>query len=148
LSQQSGQPPTITALNPDTGVAGVPDFDVTVQGSNFDKDSAVVVDGNPRDSTVLSDTEMTYVTHSATAEAGHTYQVTVRNASGESNAVTFTYTEAPVMVVLRVAGLPFNESFTYEGVVITRDGTEVPESAVNACLAAAQIYGMPLEVAE
>jgi hypothetical protein len=89
-------PPVVTALVPDTAVLGSPDFTLTVEGTGFTATSVIVWNGADEPTTVVSATALTTGVHMATAAVPITLPVAVRNGDGPlSNAVLFTFTEAP-----------------------------------------------------
>jgi hypothetical protein len=88
----AGIDPSITSLEPTTGVVGS-DITVTVTGTMFGDDAVVEVDQAEVATTNVSNTELTAVL--TDPGAAGTVAVTVRNANDqESNSVDFTWTAA------------------------------------------------------
>lgn len=86
-----GDPPTISALTPATGVSGA-DTAVTVDGTGFYDDSVVQFDGVDASTVYGSGTQLMFDAPSGIHTAGD-FPVTVRNADGQTSAaMTFTVT--------------------------------------------------------
>src|SRR6266550_2141755 len=85
--------PTITSINPNSCLAGSPQFIMTVNGTNFVAASSVLWNGTALTTTFVSSTQLTAtVTAALVANAG-TASVTVVNpvpGGGTSNPQTFT----------------------------------------------------------
>src|SRR6266446_6888412 len=84
--------PTITSINPNSCLAGSPQFALTVNGTNFVNGATVNWNGTPLTTAFVSSTQqlIALVPAANVATAG-TAQVTAKNPSGSpSNAVTFT----------------------------------------------------------
>lgn len=81
-------PPTIVSLAPNTSVVGQPVV-VTITGTNFTPTSTVQADGTTLPSVFVSATSITV---SGTPLVDGDVVVTVTNADGVSNGVTFTVT--------------------------------------------------------
>jgi hypothetical protein len=84
--------PTLTSLNPPSAVAGGATFSLTVAGANFVSSSVVRWNGNPRQTTFVSSTQLTAaISANDIANAG-TLAVTVFNplpGGGTSSALPF-----------------------------------------------------------
>ncbi|MFF2493331.1 IPT/TIG domain-containing protein [Agromyces sp. NPDC058064] len=106
--------PALTELDPDAGpvAGGTP---VTITGTGLGDASAVTVDGVPVSYTQVSDTEITFVTP---PHAAGEVDVTVTTVGGESNALPFTYFDAPVLTVLAP-----DEGPTAGGTIVSITGT-------------------------
>lgn len=85
--------PQITSLSPNMAVAGTP-TSVTVNGSNFDPDAQVEVNGTAQTTTFVSASRLTA---NYTPVAAGTVQFSVRNmaTTAESNNMLFTVTAPP-----------------------------------------------------
>ena len=87
--------PVLTALLPDTAVAGDPtDIDMIVQGTGFTPKSVIVFGGLDEPTTFNSDTEVTTGVKPSLFVNPDVVQVGVRNGSAASNALDFTFTDA------------------------------------------------------
>ena len=85
--------PTITAINPNSGVAGGAAFTLTVTGTNFTNASTVQWNGNARATAFVNATQLTAAipaTDIATAGTAAVTVVTPAPGGGTSNARTFT----------------------------------------------------------
>ncbi|PWD51788.1 hypothetical protein C8046_15180 [Serinibacter arcticus] len=130
--------PTLSTLDPDSGpVAG--GTTVTVSGAGFVAGAFVTVDGVPVDAadvTVVSETELTYVSPAHPAGA---VDVTVTTPGGTSAPLTFTYLDAPTLSTLDPDSGPVAGGTTVTvsgagfvaGTVVTVDGTDVPAADVT-----------------
>ena len=89
-----GSGPKITALAPNTAVAGSPPLTVTVTGSGFDPDAVIEAGGSALTTTVVNSSELTATFDPTTAGA---VVFTVRNvgSTAESNNMTFTVAPTP-----------------------------------------------------
>jgi len=86
-------PPTITALSPDTAASGDPDLTLVVTGTNFTPQSVIHFGHHDEPTTHNADgTLSTGVKPSLFAPAP--VEVSVRTGPIESNVMTFTFTEA------------------------------------------------------
>jgi hypothetical protein len=91
----AGDPPTVTAVVPDSVTLGEPDFTVSVQGTGFDEEAVIVWNGFDEPTTFVSATEVQTGVNMAVWAAPVALDVQVRTAAGLSNAQTFTFL-APV----------------------------------------------------
>jgi len=85
--------PTITSINPNSCLAGSPQFTLTVNGTNFIANSTVNWNGTALTTTFVSSTQVTAIVPAANVATAGTAQVTVRNpppGGGTSNVATFT----------------------------------------------------------
>jgi len=86
-------PPTVTALSPDTAVSGDPDLTLYVSGENFTPQSVIHFGHHDEPTTHNADgTLSTGVKPSLFVPAP--VEVSVRTGPLESNVMTFTFTEA------------------------------------------------------
>jgi hypothetical protein len=86
-------PPTVSAISPNTAVVGDPDALATVTGTMFGADSVIVFDGVPLVTTWVSDTSLTATLPLSTTPEGD-IPVTVTSSALTSGAITFTMTAA------------------------------------------------------
>ncbi|MCC6263620.1 MAG: putative Ig domain-containing protein [Bryobacterales bacterium] len=87
--------PTISALNPDTAVAGSPGFSLTVTGTNFVSASSVVFDGSPLAPDTQTSTQLTVTIPAGSIASAGAKTVLVRNPGvPDSNPATFTVAPA------------------------------------------------------
>jgi hypothetical protein len=94
--------PVITSLNPSSAMAGTPTVTLNVNGSNFTPASVVQWNGSPRTTTYFSPSLLTARITAADLAVAGTPQVTVVTPApggGTSNAVTFTVTPPPTLMV-------------------------------------------------
>jgi hypothetical protein len=85
--------PLITAVSPDSGVAGDDPFTLIVTGTNFVAGSVVQWNGSARTTTVISATQLSAQITAADVASAGTAQITVFNPApggGASNALSFT----------------------------------------------------------
>ena len=133
FSITSGNPvPTLAGLNPNTGVAGGPNFTITVTGSNFINTSVVRWNGDTRQTTFVSATQLTVVIGAADITTAGTRSVTVQNPApggGTSNALTFTVNN-PLPTIASLS--PTNAQAGSAAFTLTINGTGfLPGSTVN-----------------
>jgi hypothetical protein len=84
--------PVIISLTPNTAVSGDPDLEMSVNGTGFTIDSVIVFAGQDEPTDYFSPTLIgTGVKPSLFAPA--VCPVTVRNPTGESNSMDFTFTD-------------------------------------------------------
>ncbi|MBI1765701.1 MAG: hypothetical protein HYR56_30220, partial [Acidobacteria bacterium] len=90
----NGNPvPTLAALNPNVALAGGATFTITVSGTNFVNTSVVRWNGDTRQTTFVSATQLTVVIGAADIANAGTAAVLVQNPApggGNSNTLTFT----------------------------------------------------------
>jgi hypothetical protein len=88
-------PPVVTALEPAAAELGAPSFTLHVLGTGFDAASVIVFAGHDEPTTLVDDTVVTTGVDMAVWLGPDALPVLVRNGDGtESNALTFTFTEA------------------------------------------------------
>jgi uncharacterized delta-60 repeat protein len=91
IAQVQNSVPVLTKLNPDSTVAGSPEFTLNVSGNNFVNASAVQWNGTPRATTFVSATELRAVITADDVDVEGTASVIVVNpGSLMSNALDFT----------------------------------------------------------
>ncbi|MFN0111065.1 MAG: IPT/TIG domain-containing protein, partial [Blastocatellia bacterium] len=91
--------PTITALIPNSVVAGSPSFTMTISGRGFVAGSQVRWNGAGRQTTFISSTQLSAQIVAGDVQSVGAATVTVANpvpGGGSSNAVTFTITTQPL----------------------------------------------------
>jgi hypothetical protein len=81
--------PTVESLNPPSAALGDPNFTLHVLGSGFTPDSVIVWNGGEEITTVVGTTEATTEVDMSTATVAMPIPVLVRNAGGDSNALSF-----------------------------------------------------------
>jgi hypothetical protein len=102
ISQSTISSPSISSLNIST-VSAVGGQTITINGSNFKYSPVVKVDGVIVASTLVSSTQITFVTPEHIAG---TVNITVTNDGGTSNSLTFTYfVPAPTITNLDISSL-------------------------------------------
>lgn len=122
--------PTITSLNPATGIAGGPAFTLTVNGSNFVSSSVVNWNGSPRATTYVSATQVTAAITAADIATGGAVNVTVVTPApggGTSNAVVFTI-DNPVPTITSLN--PASATETGPAFTLTVNGTNFDANSV------------------
>ena len=94
---QLGPDPILTSISPDESVVDVEAIPVaiTIIGENFLESSVIRWDGAPLDTTFVSATELTALAPGS-ADTGEVDVVIDNGRDSRSNAVTFTFVEAPV----------------------------------------------------
>jgi 6-phosphogluconolactonase (cycloisomerase 2 family) len=96
VNNQSPPPtPTITAISPNSAVAGGAAFTLTINGANFVASSMVNFGGSAPATTFVNSTQLTAAIPAASIASTGTPAVTVTNPapdSGTSNAINFTIT--------------------------------------------------------
>lgn len=87
--------PTVTSLTPDTAVSGAPD-DITmvVNGTGFTAASVITFNDLDEPTTLISDTQVSTGVKPSLFVVPAVCPVAVRDVSGTSNSVDFTFTEA------------------------------------------------------
>lgn len=94
LTGSAPQPPTITRLEPSESAAGAPDdFILHVYGTAFAPDTMIVFNDHIEPTTLLTDTEATTIVKPSLFVVAAVCPVIMRNATGDSNAMDFTFTE-------------------------------------------------------
>jgi hypothetical protein len=108
-SQESSPAPTIAALSPSSviaGYTGLTGFTLTVTGSNFVSLSTVEWNGNPRQTELVSSTELQAQINFSDVQSAGTATVSVSTPSpggGTSNGLTFTtvdYSSPPIPSII------------------------------------------------
>ncbi|MGH9849044.1 MAG: beta strand repeat-containing protein, partial [Blastocatellia bacterium] len=95
ISAQPNPVPAITALNPNSALAGDDPFTLVVTGTNFVAGSVVQWNGSARPTTVVSGTELRAQISAADVAAAGAATITVVNPApggGVSNSLSFTIT--------------------------------------------------------
>lgn len=87
--------PVVTALDPPLMPLGAPSFTLYVTGTGFTADTVIVWNGSDEPTTFVSATVVATGVNMDTATVAATIPVAVRNGDIVSNAVDFTFTEAP-----------------------------------------------------
>src|SRR6266436_8780092 len=91
--------PTITSINPNSCLAGSPQFTLTVNGTNFVNGATVNWNGSALTTTFVSSTQLTAIVPAANVAAVGTASITVKNSTGSaSNAQTFTINPPPPVI--------------------------------------------------
>jgi subtilase family serine protease len=91
IAQAQSPVPVVTKLNPDSTVAGSPEFTLNVSGNNFVNTATVQWNGTPRATTFVSATELRAVITADDVDVEGTASVIVVNpGSLMSNALAFT----------------------------------------------------------
>jgi hypothetical protein len=88
------EPPTISALTPDTCALGDPDFDLVVTGTNFNEVTRIVFDGHDEPTKLLSDTECSTGVKPSIFSEAKDIGVAVRTGNQVSDTLPFTFTAA------------------------------------------------------
>jgi hypothetical protein len=154
ISSQPNPAPTLTSLSPNSIPAGSQAFILTVNGTNFVPGAVVNLNGSPRATTFVSDTQVTaQITAADVATQGSVSVIVVNPApgGGASNALIFTITPpnpVPVLTSLTpntaaVGGPAFNltvnGSAFVSGAVVNWNGSPRPTTFTSATELVAQI---------
>jgi len=134
--------PRITSIHPDTATQGDPQFDMTVNGNNFEGGSQVLIDGQPLTTAFVSANQLIgHVTATVLATSG-LHQVQVRNESGNrSNSTTLTVLALPPSVIsITPRTVTVGASFTLfitgsnfvSGATVLIDGASVTRTFVSS----------------
>jgi subtilisin len=94
--------PGVSSMSPTTGVAGVPAFALTVNGSNFRSSSVIRWNGASRPTTFVSATQLRATVGASDVAAAGSAQVTVFTPApggGQSSALIFVVQPAPTLTV-------------------------------------------------
>jgi hypothetical protein len=89
--------PALTSISPVSKTVGDAPFQLTVDGSNFNASSRVLLDGTERVTTLVSATQVTAAITATDLASAHVFQVTVVNPApggGTSTSTTFTVNNA------------------------------------------------------
>ena len=90
----AGEAPTLTALDPDTAVAGdADDITLYVSGTGFTEDSVIVFGAYDEPTTLESDGTLSTGVKPSLFVVPDTVQVTVRNNTAVSGPLPFTFTD-------------------------------------------------------
>ena len=88
--------PSISQVSPQVVTAGTPSVTVTVQGTNFQSQAALTVNGNAVPTTVVNSTTIAANISGTTLAQPAVQQLQVKNSDGaSSNQVPLTVTSAP-----------------------------------------------------
>ena len=82
--------PAISSFSPAVGIAGGPQFTLTVNGSNFVSSDVVYWNSTALSTTVVSSTQLTASVLSTLISSSGTASITVQGASGNSTASSYT----------------------------------------------------------
>jgi 6-phosphogluconolactonase len=150
-SSGSNSNPTITALSPNSAVAGSAAFTLTINGTNFVGASTVIFGGSAPTTTFVNSTQLTVVIPAISIASTGTPAVTVINPApgGSSQSINFTITSAissaPTIQVLSPSCAPAGEPVQMEvaglnfvaSSVVRWNGSDLPTTmnAINGLLA-------------
>ncbi|MGO9088036.1 MAG: beta-propeller fold lactonase family protein [Candidatus Sulfotelmatobacter sp.] len=117
VSRGSNPTPTITAISPNSTVAGGAAFTLTINGTNFVAASTVNFGGSATATTFVNSTQLTAAIPAASINSTGVPAVTVTNPApggGTSKAINFTITSGspssvPTISVLDPTGVPAGE---------------------------------------
>ena len=87
--------PSISSITPSEAAIGDDDVVMQVVGENFFADSVITFNGGDEPTTYESETQLSTTVKPSTASTPGSYPVTVKNGPAVSNAVDFTFNEAP-----------------------------------------------------
>ena len=87
------EPPELLDLEPEVAVIGEEDLTLTCTGEGFTPDTKIWFNGGEEATTVVNDTMVTTIVRPSTASTAGEYEVTVKNAAGESEPLTFEFVE-------------------------------------------------------
>jgi 6-phosphogluconolactonase (cycloisomerase 2 family) len=91
-------PPVLTSVSPVSTLAGSPSFTITVDGSDFVTGSAILWDGNPLATTVVSSNRLSAEVSAASIAMAGSYQISVVSpAPGGGASTSTTFTVDPVI---------------------------------------------------
>ena len=149
--------PVVTSVSPSTVVTYDPDFILTVNGSGFVPESLVRWDGSDRNTTFVSETQLTALIPATDLEQGMAAQVSVfdRRSNVQSNLRTVEFASpAPTVTALSPERVPMGggpallrvlgDGFT-ERSRVRRDGADRPTTFVSRTELISEIQ--PTEVA-
>jgi hypothetical protein len=98
LTGGSVKVPTVSGLTPTSAVIGSPNFDLLVNGTNFDENTVIVFNGSEEVTTYVSATQVKTGVNMATATTPVTVPVLVKSSDGVlSNAMSFAFTSPALM---------------------------------------------------
>jgi len=90
LTTEPSTLPVIESITPESAALGDPSFTLHVNGSGFEEGSAIIWNGSPEPTIVVSPTELTTQVDMSTAVVATTVPVMVQDANGAlSNSVPF-----------------------------------------------------------
>ncbi|MGH7178831.1 MAG: IPT/TIG domain-containing protein, partial [Tepidisphaeraceae bacterium] len=124
--------PSLTNLNPTTGIAGSPNFTLTVNGTNFLRSSVVKWNGANRPTALVSSTQLTAQIPASDLAMAGTAQVTVFNpepGGGVSNALSFNVV-APNPVPTLASLSPSSATVGGQNFTLTVNGTNFVNGSV------------------
>jgi len=87
--------PSISSITPSEAAIGDDDVVMQVVGENFFADSVITFNGGDEPTTYESETQLSTTVKPSTATTPGSYPVTVKNGPAVSNAMDFTFNEAP-----------------------------------------------------
>lgn len=87
--------PVLMSLDPAEAPIGSADVTMTVTGKGFTEQSTILFNGGAEATTFIDDTHLSTVVKPSTAVVTGAFPVTVKNGAAESNALEFTFTDAP-----------------------------------------------------
>jgi hypothetical protein len=105
--------PILTSVSPSSSVAGGAGFALTLSGANFGVDSVALWNGSARPTTFVSSLTLTAAIAASDIVSSGTAAVSVRNPSGDSNAVGFD------IVPAAAGNVAFYDGFDYPDGLIT-----------------------------
>lgn len=98
----TAEAPTVSALTPDTAVAGDSnDIQLVVTGTGFNEFSKIVFNGVDEPTTLLSDTQVRTIVKPSIFTVAADVPVAVRNGSQTSSNLTFSFTETAAQTARR-----------------------------------------------
>jgi len=92
-TEPAAEPPELLDLEPEVAVIGEPDLTLTCTGEGFTADTKIWFNGGEEATVYVSDTVVTTMVRPSTATTAGEYEVTVKNAAGESEPLTFEFVE-------------------------------------------------------
>ena len=135
ITGTSNPTPTLASLSPNSVVAGSGAFTLTVNGTNFIRNSVVNFNGAARTTTYVSSTQLTAAILATDVATTGTAPVTVTNPTpggGTSNSLTFTITAAPNPVPTLTSLSPSLATAGSGAFTLTVNGTNfITTSVVN-----------------
>jgi len=86
---------TLTEMEPTSAIIGDDDLTLVLTGTGFTADSIIVFNGGDEPTTLMSDTQVATIVKPSTAGVSGAYPVLVREGGVETDALEFTFYEAP-----------------------------------------------------
>ena len=117
--------PTISQVSPQVVTAGTPSVTVTVQGSNFQSNASVSVNGSAMPTTMVNSTTLAAKIDGSTLAQPAVKHLQVKNSDGAtSNEVPLTVTSPsqPSSLAISTAGLPGAQSGTAYSAAMSASG--------------------------